>query len=87
MIAESLHGEVREVDPKTGEYIELRPVAKKLVVNHYLLNRRNPAENVRTIKEKILTKGLNSLTEREIEITYKRIKKLCEASVTKMSLN
>lgn len=75
---ETMHGQVQEVCPYTGEYIELKEIPKRLVVRHYLQYqavKNNPLAHLRVKMEK---HGLGALNETEIERAYKKIKKFAK---------
>lgn len=75
---ESLHGPVKEICPRTGEYIDTKPVDTRLTVYHYLKTTPRPRDYLGTLKRKMKTQGFKSLTAKEIEAAYKRMKEICK---------
>lgn len=69
-------GEVRHIDPKTGEYItESKRPSKKTEIIHYFSNNRTDHKFLMKVKNKILNQGVGSLTDYEVERTHGLIKK------------
>lgn len=73
---ESLHGNVREIDPITGEEIELRPIPRNLCLRHFILHFKTDDKGLNNLKSKILNDGFNSLSENDLDyIQSKRVKR------------
>ena len=73
-----LPSEVREICPKTGDYIEAREIPKILTIRHFMLHNPKPPEPLGKMRRKMFRSGLESFTEKEINNTYDRIKRLCK---------
>lgn len=67
---ETLVQPVREVCPKTGDYIDPKPIDWKLVVKRHLMKDKSLVDSLRELKDK----GIENLTEADYKKAYKIIK-------------
>lgn len=72
---QSIVSPVREIDSKTGEYIEPKEIPKKLVVQHYFKRDKNPPFELLAFKQI----GFKNLTDEQIDAAYDMIKGLNNA--------
>jgi hypothetical protein len=61
---------VKEIDPKTGLYVEPKEIPKHLTVQHYLNNTVNPIHPLNIYK----SKGVKNMTQDEVDEAYTIIK-------------